>query len=151
MDRQLMHLLREATMATRAAFRNALVDLDLTPVQNTALHLVETTPGTSSAELARRMHVTPQTMHKLVTELQHRGLLALQPRPGHGRILEIHLTDQGQQLLTEADTRAQVVEDRMTAGLDQRHRQQLVQLLQHCITALDMPCDDHHRAGDGTG
>lgn len=136
-ERQLTHLLREATMATRAAFRNALVDLDITPVQNTAMHLVATTPGTSSAELARRMHVTPQTMHKLVTELQHRGLVVLRPRPGHGRILEVHLTGQGQQLLAEADTRAQAIEDRMTAGLDKRQHQQLLQLLQHCITALD--------------
>lgn len=132
-----MHLLREATMATRAAFRTALVDLDLTPVQNTALHLVATAPGISSAELARRMHVTPQTMHTLVSELQHRGLLVLQPRPGHGRILEIHLTDQGQQLLTKADTRAHAIEDRMTVGLDEKQRRQLRDLLQHCITALD--------------
>jgi len=156
-ERQLTHLLREATTATRAAFRNALVDLELTPVQNTALHLAASTPGTSSAELARRMHVTPQTMHKLVTELQHRGLVVLQPRPGHGRILEIQLTDQGKRLLTEADARARAIEDRMTARLDERQRQQLLQLLQHCIAALDdAPSDDDHRVrrrsrGEETG
>lgn len=126
-------------MAMRAALRHALSDLDLTPVQNTVLHLLAADPASSSAELARRTHVTPQTMHKLVTELQHRELLILQPRPGHGRILDAQLTDQGQQLLAQADTRGQAIEDRMTAGLDEQQRQQLIDLLQRCATALDTP------------
>ncbi|MGH2561738.1 MAG: MarR family winged helix-turn-helix transcriptional regulator [Thermomicrobiales bacterium] len=137
-----MYALREATTAVRAALRRTLADLDLTPVQSTVLHLIAETPGSSSAELARRTHVTPQTMHKLVTDLENRELLTLQPRPGHGRILDAHLTGQGQELLADVDTRAQAIEDRMTAGLDQRQRQLLLDLLQHCIAALDMPPDD---------
>lgn len=139
MERQLTYLLRQATMAVRAALRHTLTDLDLTPVQSTVLHLIAATPASSSAELARRTHVTPQTMHKIVTDLEHRGLLALKPRPGHGRILDAQLTGQGQELLADADTRAQAIEDRMTAGLDKQQRQQLLDLLQHCITALDVP------------
>jgi DNA-binding MarR family transcriptional regulator len=142
MERHLTDVLRQANMAIRAAFRQTLVDLDLTPVQNTVLHMVAAAPGSSSAELARRAHVTPQTMHTLVAELAHRGLLVLHPRPGHGRILDARLTDQGQHLLTDADARAQTLEDRMTAGLDDHQRQQLLDLLQHCVTALDMPPED---------
>jgi DNA-binding MarR family transcriptional regulator len=142
MERQLTHLLRQANMALRAALRHTLTDLDLTPVQSTVLHLIADTPGSSSAELARRAHVTPQTMHKIVTDLEDRGLLALQPRPGHGRTRDAHLTDQGQLLLADADTRAQAIEDRMISGLDKQQRQQLLHLLQHCVTALDIPSDD---------
>lgn len=145
MERQLTYALRQATTAVRAALRHTLADLDLTPVQSTVLHFIAATPGSSSAELARRMQVTPQTMHKLVTDLEHRGLLTLQPRPGHGRILDSQLTDQGQELLVDVDTRAQAIEDRMTAGLDQRQRQQLLDLLQHCITALGLPPDDQQQ------
>jgi DNA-binding MarR family transcriptional regulator len=136
MERQLTHLLRQATSAMRAALRHTLTDLDLTPVQSTVLHLIAANPGSSSAELARHTHVTPQTMHKLVTDLEHRGLLALHPRPGHRRTLDAELTAKGQQLLANADARAQAIEDRMTAGLDPQQRQQLRDLLQHCITAL---------------
>lgn len=142
MERQLMHLLREANMAIRAALRHTFTDLDLTPVQRTVLQLISATPGSSSAELARRTHVTPQTMHKLVTNLEHGGLLALRPRPGHGRILDAQLTERGHELVAEADAVAQAIEDRMTAGLGQGRRQQLLDLLQHCITALDLPPDD---------
>lgn len=123
----------------RAALRQALTGLDLTPVQNTVLQLVANTPGTSSAELARRTLVTPQTMHRLVSELQHRGLLALEPRPGHGRIRAAYLTDQGRQVLAGAQALAQTIEDRMTAGLDGQQRQQLVVLLRHCVNAFDPP------------
>jgi DNA-binding MarR family transcriptional regulator len=141
-ERELRYLLRQANMSLRAAFRHALADLALTPVQNTVLHLVAATPGSSSAELARQTHVTPQTMHKLVTDLQQRGLLVLQSRPGHGRIRDAHLTEQGRELLAVADTRLQAIDDRMQAGLDERQRHQLHGLLQHCITALDVPPED---------
>ncbi|HYH32841.1 MAG TPA: MarR family transcriptional regulator [Pseudonocardia sp.] len=121
----------------RARLRHALADLDLTPVQNTVLHLVADSPGISSAELARHTLVTAQTMHRLVTELEHRHLLALQPRPGHGRIRDAHLTDQGRALMAAADSLTRALDDRMTAELDPHQRQQLAELLQACITALD--------------
>lgn len=126
-------------MAMRAAFRHALADLDLTPPQNTVLHLLAAEPGSSSAELARRAYVSAQTMHRIVSELEQRGLLTLQPRPGHARTLDAQLTDQGRELLTQADARAQALEDRMTAGLNEPQRQQLIDLLHHCTQALDLP------------
>lgn len=120
----------------RSALRDALADLELTPVQNTVLHMVAGSPGRSSAELARRTQVTAQTMHKLVADLERRGLLTLHPRAGHGRALDAHITRDGRKALAEADVRAQVIEDRMTAGLNQRQRQQLLTLLQLCVTAI---------------
>jgi DNA-binding MarR family transcriptional regulator len=131
-------------MAMRAAVRDAVGDLGLTPVQSTVLHLVADAPASSSAELARRTHVTPQTMHKLVTELEHRELLALRPRPGHGRIRDAHLTDRGRKLVAAADARARAIEDRMTAGLSRNQRQQLIDLLQHCTAALEAADEHQH-------
>lgn len=142
MEHLITHLLRDATAAVRAALRQGLAEMDLTPVQSTVLHLIADAPASSSAELSRRMHVTPQTMHKLVTELNHRGLLTLRPRPGHRRILDAHLTSRGKELVTAADAWSRTVGERMTAGLDTRQRQQLRELLQHCITALDTDPDD---------
>ncbi|GAA0567398.1 hypothetical protein GCM10009546_32350 [Actinomadura livida] len=100
------------------------------------LHLIAATPGISSAELARHTHVTPQTMHKIVTELGRRDLLELRPRPGHGRIRGATLTEAGRELLEEADVVAEAIEDRMVADLDDRQRRQLTDLLQRCVTAI---------------
>lgn len=120
----------------RAALRDSLADLELTPVQNTVLRIVSGSPGSSSAELARRTQVTAQTMHRLVADLERRGLLTLRPRPGHGRALEAHITPNGRKLLGRADVRAQAIEDRMTAGLNQSQRRALLTLLRHCVTAM---------------
>ena len=136
-----MHLLRLQHLV-RAELRHSLTNLDLTPVQNTVMHLISATPGSSSAELARHTHVTPQTMHKLVADLEQRGLLTLHPRAGHGRILDAHLTDQGRQVMADADKRAKAIEARMVADLDKQQQAQLADLLQHCVTALATPAAD---------
>lgn len=138
MEGQLTHLLRQVNMAVRAALRDSLTVLELTPVQSTVLHLIAATPGSSSAELARSTHVAPQTMHKLVSDLEGRGLISLQPRPGHGRALDAHLTNHGERLVAEADNMAHAIEARMTSGLDEQQHQQLLELLQRCVTALDV-------------
>lgn len=140
-ERPLTHSLRAATGAVRTALRDALADLGLTPVQNTALHLVAGNPGSSPAELSRHMRVTPQTMHKLVTDLAHRGLLSLTPRQGHRRILDTNLTEEGRQLLADADTRAQAIEERLADVLSPRQRRQLVTLLDRCVDVLTPPDD----------
>lgn len=108
-------------------------------MQNTALRFIAAHPGISSAELARRMHRTPQTMHKIVATLEHRELVRLQPRPGHGRVLGVEPTAPGRKLMDEADVVARAIEERMVAGLDEHQRQQLADLLQHCVTALGDP------------
>lgn len=141
-ERPLTHALRTATGAVRAALRDTLADLGLTPVQNTALQLVARDPGSSPAELSRHMRVTPQTMHKLVTDLAHRGLLTLTPRENHRRILDTNLTDEGRRLIAGADARAQAIEERLAAVLSERQRRQLVTLLDHCVDALTSPPDD---------
>lgn len=126
----------------RSELRQALTELDLTPVQNTVLHLIAATPGSSSAELARHTHVTPQTMHKLVSELERRELLSLQPRPGHGRILDATLTERGEAILADADGLGRGIEDRMTTGLNAQQRRELSRLLAHCVAALDESCEE---------
>ncbi len=139
MERSLIYLLREATMVTRAGLRDPLAELGLTLQDLTALHLLGGAPGSSPAELARLAHVSPQAMHKLVTELSRRQLLALRPRPGHGRILEARLTSEGQQLRAAAEARVRTAEEHTTAALSQHEREQLVDLLQRCITAPQPP------------
>lgn len=134
-----MQLLREANMAIRAAIRHDLTRVDLTPAQRTALMFCDANPGSSSAELARLMHVTAQTMHKLTAELARRELLEMSPRPGHGRILDVHLTESGKELLADANAVVAEVEDRMTAELGPENRRQLLDMLQRCITAIDDP------------
>jgi DNA-binding MarR family transcriptional regulator len=137
MSREIEQTIRRAAGVVRAALRERLAEIDLTPVQNTALRFVAAEPGSSSAELARRMSVTPQTMHKLVADLEQRGLLQLRPRTGHGRILDANLTEQGHRILDEADLLVDAVESQLTEILSGEQQRQIVELLERCIAALD--------------
>jgi DNA-binding MarR family transcriptional regulator len=65
-------------------------------------------------------------MHKLVADLEHRGLLTLRPRAAHRRILAAELTGRGRALVADADAHTKALDDHMTAGLDERQRQQLL-------------------------
>lgn len=134
---RLMRLMR----LIRSAWRDALADLDVTPVQNSVLRLIAGASGISSAELARRAHVSPQSMHTVVTELERRALVKLEPRPGHGRILDAHITEQGRALLGETDVLANALEERMIAGLDEDRRRQLLDLLHLCLASFEEPHD----------
>jgi DNA-binding MarR family transcriptional regulator len=58
------------------------------------------------------------------------------PHPGHGRILQAGLTDDGRSTLRACHAAAGAVEERMLAGLSPAHRRQLAAALRTCIEAL---------------
>ena len=95
--------------------------------------------GLSGAELARRETVTAQTMNQLVARLVERGLVERRPHRTHGRILTLHLTRAGRQLLADALAVAAAVEERMLSGFSSRDRDRLRGDLDRCVEALAAP------------
>lgn len=130
------YLIKRAQHAMRTAMDAALRDLGISTPQYAALSLIAEEPGLSNAELARRAFVTAQTMNEILAILQTRGLIERQPHPGHGRILQAHLTATGKTLLNAAHERVTAIEAQMVSDLDMRERQQLVHALERCVTAL---------------
>jgi DNA-binding MarR family transcriptional regulator len=98
--------------------------------------LLETTPGLSNAELARRNLVTPQTNNVVVQKLEEAGLIVRRPDPGHGRILTAHLTPAGLDVLTRCIEHADAVEACMLAPLNARARARLLDALKRVGDAL---------------
>jgi hypothetical protein len=47
--------------------------------------------------------------------------------------------------VAEADIRARAIEDRLSEGLDAGRRQEFLRLLQHCVTALDVPSEERRQ------
>jgi len=72
------------SMASKPA---ALRGLGITTPQYAALTFLDESPGLSSAQLARRAFVTPQTMNRMVANLEAAGLIARGPHPELGRVL----------------------------------------------------------------
>lgn len=102
------YLVKRAQHALRLQIDNSLNGLDMTLPQYVALSHINEESGISNAELARRAFVTPQTMHRIVTGLELRGLLERTAHPQLERLLQLFLTDEGKYLLTKA---AKVIAD----------------------------------------
>lgn len=116
---------------------DALQDLSLGTSQYAALNALEQTPQASSAELARKCFVTPQSMNEIVLKLEREGLLQRQVHPEHGRIMPSSMTKVGKKLLTQAHVQIEAIEQKMLSGLNPKELQILLKTLQHCSKNLE--------------
>jgi DNA-binding MarR family transcriptional regulator len=85
------------------ALDNALRDYDITSGQYLILSLVSREGGRSSAELARRAYVTPQSMNEVIAALESKNYIKRTENPDNRRILQVGLTPQGRRLLDRCD------------------------------------------------
>lgn len=127
-----IYLIKRAEMAVRAGLETALGDLAVTPGQYTILSLLASRPDQSSAGLARKAGVTPQSMSETVTQLERKGLISRAENPEHRRILHISLTDAGNDLLTQCEARVDALEARLLEGLGEER----VNLLRDNLAAI---------------
>src|SRR5260221_3366168 len=119
------YLVRQASVAGRAAMEKALADLEITPPQFSVLTMIVAYPGVSGAELARRTFLTPQTINVIVGNLEKARAIEKAAHAVHGRILRLTATAKGQALLKRCRGRVMEVEDRL-AGLVGRDEERVV-------------------------
>ncbi|MFD1939641.1 MarR family winged helix-turn-helix transcriptional regulator [Nonomuraea mangrovi] len=128
--------LKRAEQALSAAKSAALKGTGLTVPQYAALLHLSDNPGISAAALARACAVTAPTMNTVLRNLQESGLIERSPHEWHKNILETRLTEKGEKVLAEADTRAVRVERGLAAEFSPEERDTLVTLLGRCIDHL---------------
>lgn len=128
--------LKRAQQAFCVAADEGLRVASLTNAQYAALALLEQDGPLSSADLARRCYVTPQTMNQIVAGLETRALVRRDAHPVHGRIRQTSLTEAGHALIAAAHEQVRAVEAAMVAELSEPERHELVRLLQSCVRAL---------------
>lgn len=112
------YLLKQASVALRAAMDAVLRPMDLSVPQYSCLELLGQQPGLSNAQLARGAFVTRQSMNGVLIGLEERGLVMRPDFAPQGRMLPTELTNLGRARLVEASTAVRAVERRMIAGLD---------------------------------
>ena len=108
----------------------------LTTTTYTALSVLAVQPGLSSAQLARRSYVTPQSMNQLVATLERRGLIERAPDPDHRRILRAKLTRKGRRVLAACDRAVEEMEREMLSAVPARERDRLREQLIACVRGL---------------
>ena len=130
------YLISQVRAALRARLDAALVDRGLTAPQYVALTTLEEDPRLSNADMARLCFVTPQTMLRIIENLEAAGLVARRPHPTHGRIRQIDLTPRGRRLASDCHRLVLALEEQMVSGLNKRERRQLHGMLLRCRAAL---------------
>lgn len=96
------------------ALRSHTPTRHLTVPQLQTLQLLNTSPGTCGADLARALGVQPQTMTSISSTLVAQGLIA--PVGGVGRTVDLELTGTGSAMLRAALAVAEDVNKRLDAA-----------------------------------
>nr|WP_211177028.1 MarR family transcriptional regulator [Pseudonocardia acidicola] len=108
-----MYLVKQLELAIRAVLDDALRPHGLTTPQYTALTVLAHRDGLSSAQLARRSFVTPQTMHELVLLLERNGLVVRSRDTRNRRVRLVHLTDAGRERMARCASAVTALERRV--------------------------------------
>ena len=128
-------LIKRAQQALRVALDGALAEAGLTTAQYATMAAVADDSGLSNAALARRVFVTPQTVHGVVRGLE--GMGWVERAQGSGRSVEIRLTDAGRKALEKGHEAAADIERRMTTGLGSTDLKVTRAVLLECCKALE--------------
>lgn len=118
--------------------RSDMIDLledRISLLEFTILSYIADEPGSSNAMLARKCHITPQTAHRCVLQLEAKGLIRSQEgQPG--RKLPLLITREGEQVLDWCRLRAQGLHDRMLESFSADERERLNAFLIRAAAAL---------------
>ncbi len=112
--------------ATIQIANQRLAPWQMTLAGYTALRVMANRPDLSLAQLSRRCFVKPQTMTRIVTRLEERGLIDRLPNPDSERAMSLRVTEAGQTLVSELDpvvnrigtTIARVMTEQQVAAID---------------------------------
>jgi DNA-binding MarR family transcriptional regulator len=124
------YLLHRLTTALRTDVTATVLEpLGLPFPQYICMRLLSLYPGSSNAELARDVMVSPQAMNMVVRSLQDRGLVTRPATVAAGRSLPAELTQEGKALLKRTEAGIRAAEDRVLAPLNERDQRELRRIL----------------------
>ena len=126
-------LLVQAGHVVGHRFRQALADCGVTPTQFGVLLELDLHPGLASAEVARVVMVTPQSMSELLASLTDLDLIVRAPSIGRGQRIPIELTSAGRRLLRRCQAAVAAVQESL--ALDETQIRQLNGLLHTVLTS----------------
>jgi DNA-binding MarR family transcriptional regulator len=121
----------------------------LTPIQYMVLSILSRRDTWSTAELARRFHIAPQSMTEIVASLHKKKLIARSKSLAHGRILNIRLTAAGTRLLERCNLAVDRIERSVFAEFDTGELAQFRDLLGTALLSFAPDAKDErgaHRA-----
>ncbi len=129
--------MKRLVFACRNRVDDALRGSGVTTAQMRLLHEVSKQPGASGAELARILHVTPQSAQAQLARAVAHGWVMRGKHAGNDRLVSMQLTRAGSRLLEQVYSIAGEVESRMWSGVPASDVQVLNRVLERALENLE--------------
>ncbi|MBV9025001.1 MAG: MarR family transcriptional regulator [Streptomycetaceae bacterium] len=94
--------LRSAVMRLSRRLRHQCVDESLSPTEMSVLGTLARCGSATPGELARKEHVQPPSMSRIVAMLEEKGLVRRDPHPQDRRQIVVSRTEQAEAILVDA-------------------------------------------------
>lgn len=139
-DREYLgHLLWEVGSRVSLLSEAALARTPCTPRSAGMLEAIASDPGTSFAEISRRLPVTPQAVAQVAARLEESGFV--ERRAGErGRGVALYITEAGEAALEVAKERKAAFDRELSEALGEERHAELVRLLSEAlpiVTAME--------------
>jgi DNA-binding MarR family transcriptional regulator len=139
-DREYLgHLLWEVGARVSLMSEAALARTPLTPRAAGMLEAIRSDPGTTMAEISRRLPVTPQAVSQVVTRLEKTGFIE-RSGSARGRGVRLFISEAGEAALAEAIERKEAFDRDLSDALGEERHAELVRLLKEAlpiVTAME--------------
>jgi DNA-binding MarR family transcriptional regulator len=101
-DAAAVNALRSSVMRLSRRLRHQRVDESLSPTEMSVLGTLSLCGKATPGELARKEHVQPPSMTRIVALLESKGLVRLEPHPDDRRQKVVTRTEQAEAMLAES-------------------------------------------------
>ncbi|WP_052863655.1 MarR family winged helix-turn-helix transcriptional regulator [Streptomyces niger] len=117
-DAAAVNALRSAVMRLSRRIKHQRVDESLSPTEMSVLGTLARCGTATPGELARKEHVQPPSMTRIVAMLEAKGLVRLEPHPDDRRQKVVMQTEQAEEMLEESRRKRNVWLAELASGLD---------------------------------
>ncbi|WEO96762.1 MarR family transcriptional regulator [Streptomyces sp. FXJ1.172] len=118
-DAAAVNSLRSAVMRLSRRLKHQRVDESLSPTEMSVLGTLSRCGSATPGELARKEHVQPPSMTRIVALLEAKGLVRLEPHPEDRRQKVVTQTEQAEAMLEESRRKRNVFLAGLVEGLDE--------------------------------
>jgi DNA-binding MarR family transcriptional regulator len=123
------HFARRLQQLAVALFNEEVAELNLTPVQYSALHAICKQPGIDQKTLAQTISYDAATIGGVIDRLETRGLVLRTVTPQDRRVRLIGPTKEGVRILKAVIPRVLRTQDRLLEPLSSSERKELMRLM----------------------
>lgn len=148
-DRDLLIVLNDVARLLRTRFDQRARAYGMTRAQWIILARLQRQPGISQNEMASICEVEPITVGRLVDRLESHGLVERRPDPTDRRIRRLHLLPAAEPILLEIARYRGVLLKQITAGVDEKTLNGLVDALLQLKDNLASAAADENVAAAG--